>query len=106
MQLHIISFLNASAKSLAISTVNDSVSPKSVVGNCVNCNIGTIRTTHTSRYQHEEGFPCSHKKLGDDIYKVYEVSSEDSCDYCGYTRTYNAYEKHVFSSCQGYGGNK
>lgn len=77
------------------------VTPRGAVIQCPQCMSGEL-TERTSRaYEHDERFPCEHKKKGVDVFGCYEVTIRRECSNCNYRTTYT-YTDHVLKSCNGY----
>lgn len=76
-------------------------SPRILVSHCPKCITGTIQTTTTRKYEHDESFPCEHDLDGYDLYSVYEVVTTDRCNSCSYERVYNN-TVHEFVACRGH----
>ena len=66
---------------------------------CEHCGKGTITTTTTRSYTHDERFPCTHGTHSWDVYAVYEVKTIEQCNFCGYSATVESYEEHVYKNC-------
>ena len=87
--------------SLAAPAFAVEVEPYGVVRRCTKCMTGTVSMYESRRYAHDEYFPCSHGRAGNDVYAVYEVIIRESCDTCDYSSE-RKHDEHVFKRCEGH----
>ena len=70
---------------------------RAVATRCPKCYSGVVSKRTQRSYKHDETFNCQHGKKYD-LYAVYEVTTIESCNQCGYSST-SSYEDHVFKGC-------
>ena len=82
---------------LSVGSVS-AVTPYAASYPCQQCGSGSVYTSISRTYQHDEKFPCRHGSSGKDTYAVYEVVEREDCDSCSY-RVTKTYEDHILKSC-------
>ncbi len=83
-----------------VAAIDDGAEPYKLIQRCPKCENGTVTTTTSRRYKHNEKFPCRYGKNGYNLFAVYEEVRTSACDTCSYRDTYKNHE-HVFKACQG-----